>query len=62
MDGSIEAIVAKIYSGIGLATKKASDEAKVAELNSLKEPTVEDIFSEMCSEVHVEEEDLDIFN
>lgn len=62
MEGNIDAIVSKIYSGIGLATKKASDEAKVTELNSTKEITVEDIFSEMCSEVHVEEEDLDIFN
>lgn len=63
MEGNIDAIVAKIYAGIGLASKKASEEARVAEQNSVKEPTVEDIFSEMCSEVHVEEDDdLDIFN
>ena len=62
MEGNIDAIVNKIYAGIGLASKKASDEARVAEQNSAKDATVEDIFSEMCSEVHVEEEDLDIFN
>ena len=62
MEGNIEAIVSKIYAGIGLASKKASDEARVAEQNSIKEPTVEDIFSEMCTETHAEEEDLDIFN
>lgn len=62
MEGDIDAVVAKIYAGIGLATKKASEEARVAEQNSAKDVTVEDIFSEMCSEVHVEEEeDLNIF-
>lgn len=62
MDGDVEEIVNKIYAGIGEASKKAAD-AKIAEINSVKEPTVEDIFSEICSETHVEEdEDLDIFN
>lgn len=62
MEGNIDAIVAKIYAGIGLAFKKDSEEAKVAEQNSAKEPNIEDIFSEICTEVHVEDEDLDIFN
>lgn len=61
MDGDIQAIVSKIYAGIGEASKKASEEARNSEINSAKEPTIEDIFSEICSEVHVEE-DLDIFN
>ena len=62
MDGNVDAIVSKIYAGIGQASKKASEEARVAEQNSAKEATVEDIFSEMCTETHVEDEDLDIFN
>lgn len=62
MDGNVDAIVSKIYAGIGQASKKASEEARVAEQNSAKEATVEDIFSEMCTETHVEGEDLDIFN
>lgn len=62
MEGNIDAIVAKIYAGIGLAFKKDSDEAKIAEQNSAKEPNIEDIFSEICAETHVEDEDLDIFN
>lgn len=61
MDGEIQVIVSKIYAGIGKASKKASEDARIAEINSAKEPTIEDIFSEICSEVHVEE-DLDIFN
>lgn len=62
MEGNVEAIVNKIYAGIGEASKKAAAE-KIAEINSTKEPTVEDIFSEICSETTVEEnEDLDIFN
>lgn len=62
MDGNVDAIVSKIYEGIGQASKKASEEARVAEQNSAKDATVEDIFSEMCTETHVEDEDLDIFN
>lgn len=62
MEGNVEAIVNKIYAGIGEASKKAAEE-KIAEINSTKETTVEDIFSEICSETSVEEnEDLDIFN
>lgn len=62
MDGNVDAIVSKIYAGIGQASKKATEEARVAEQNSAKDATVEDIFSEMCTETHVEDEDLDIFN
>lgn len=62
MDGNVDTIVNKIFAGIGQASKKATEEAKVAEQNSAKDATVEDIFSEMCTETHVEDEDLDIFN
>lgn len=62
MDGNVDAIVSKIYEGIGQASKKATEEARVAEQNSAKDTTVEDIFSEMCTETHIEDEDLDIFN
>ena len=62
MDGNVDAIVNKIFAGIGQASKKAVEDAKIAEQNSAKEVAVEDIFSEMCTEVHVEEdEDLNIF-
>lgn len=62
MEGNIDVIVNKIYAGIGLASKKATEEARVAEINSAKEIEVEDIFSEMCSVAQVEEEeDLNIF-
>ena len=58
LEGSIEAIVSKIYAGIGQASKKASDEAKVAEQNSAKENNeVIDIFSEMCSEAQGDDEE-----
>lgn len=64
MDGNVESIVSKIYAGIGEASKKASEKARIAEINTKNEPTVEDIFSEICSEAYMnsEEEDLDIFN
>lgn len=62
MDGNVDAIVNKIFAGIGQASKKATEEARVAEQNSAKDATVENIFSEMCTETHVEDEDLDIFN
>ena len=65
LEGNIDAIVSKIYAGIGQASKKASDDAKVAEQNSEKENKeneVIDIFSEMCSEVqNDDEEDTNIF-
>lgn len=65
LEGNINAIVNKIYAGIGQAYKKADAEAKVAEQNSAKENKdneVIDIFSEMCSETQDnEEEDVNIF-
>ena len=65
LEGNIDAIVDKIYAGIGQASKKADAEAKVAEQNSAKENKdneVIDIFSEMCSETQDDnEEDVNIF-
>lgn len=65
LEGNIDAIVDKIYAGIGQASKKADSEAKVAEQNSAKENKdneVIDIFSEMCSETQDDnEEDVNIF-
>lgn len=65
LEGDIDSIVSKIYAGIGQASKKASNEAKVAEQNSAKEnkeTEVIDIFSEMCSETQAEDdEDTNIF-
>lgn len=65
LEGNIDSIVSKIYAGIGRVSKKASDEAKVAEQNSAKENKdneVVDIFSEMCSaEQDNEDEDVNIF-
>lgn len=65
LEGNIDAIVDKIYVGIGQASKKAVAEAKVAEQNSAKENKdneVIDIFSEMCSETQDnKEEDVNIF-
>lgn len=65
LEGNIDSIVSKIYAGIGQASKKASDEARVAEQNSAKENKdneVVDIFSEMCSaEQDNEDEDVNIF-
>lgn len=65
LEGNIDAIIDKIYAGIGQASKKADAEAKVAEQNSAKENKdneVIDIFSEMCSETqNADEEDVNIF-
>lgn len=66
LEGNIDAIVDKIYAGIGQASKKADAEAKVAEQNSAKENKdneVIDIFSEMCSEMQNAdvEDDVNIF-
>lgn len=65
LEGNIDAIVDKIYAGIGQASKKAIDEARVAEQNSAKdnkENEVIDIFSEMCAEAQgTDEEDVNIF-
>lgn len=65
LEGNVDVIVSKIFAGIGQASKKASDEARVAEQNSAednKENEVVDIFSEMCStEQDNAEEDINIF-
>lgn len=62
VDGDIDSIISKIYVGIGQKTKQA----KITEINTKKEEKVDvaDIFSEMCSGTHKEEdsdEDVNIF-
>lgn len=62
IDGDVEAIVSKIYAGIGQASKQASVAAQVAEMNSAKNVVLDDIFAEMNSVAHVEDkEDINIF-
>ncbi len=41
--------------------KKAESDAKIAEQNSIHDGSVEDIFSEVCSESHIDDEDTNIF-
>lgn len=60
LEGDVDAIVSKIYEGIGQASKKAADDAKVAEQNAAKENKELDIFSEVNS-TEVETEDTNIF-
>ncbi len=66
LEGNIETVVSKIYAGIGLASKKAENEARTSEQNSAKkkkEEEIIDIFSEMCSaEQNDEPEDINIFD
>lgn len=65
VSAEINSIKSKICMDIVAKQKKAENEAKIAEQNSVKEQNetkTEDIFSEMCTETHVEGEDLDIFN
>ena len=57
----INSIKSKICMNIVEAQKKAEADAKIAEQNSVKEDVVEDIFSEVCSESHEDEEDTNIF-
>ena len=58
----INSIKSKICMNIVAQQKKAEEETRIAEQNSMKEPKVEDIFSEMCSNTHTEEkEDINIF-
>lgn len=60
----INAIVDKICRNIVAEKKKAEADAKIAEQNSVKvhkETEVIDIFSEMCTETQVEDEDINIF-
>lgn len=60
LEGDINAIVSKIYAGIGQAQKKAAEDAKIAEQNSKKEDEKLDIFSEVNS-VEDDDEDVNIF-
>lgn len=57
----INSIKSKICMNIVESQKKAEADAKIAEQNSVKDDTVEDIFSEVCSESHEDEEDINIF-
>ena len=62
VSAEINSIKSKICMDIVANQKKAEAEAKIAEQNSVKESVVEDIFSEVCTESHIdEEEDLNIF-
>lgn len=61
MAGDVDAIVSKIYAGIGAASKKAEADAKVAEQNSANNETDLDIFSEVNSVEDVEDNDVNIF-
>ena len=58
MAGDVEAIVSKIYAGIGQASKET---AKVAEQNSANNETELDIFSEINSVEDAEDNDVNIF-
>lgn len=57
----INSIKSKICMNIVESQKKAEADAKIAEQNSVKNDVVEDIFSEVCSESHEDEEDTNIF-
>ena len=61
MAGDVDAIVSKIYAGIGAASKKAEADAKVVEQNSANNETDLDIFSEINSVEDVEDNDVNIF-
>lgn len=61
IDGDVNAIVDKIYAGIGQASKKAVEDAKIAEQNAAKENETIDIFSEVNSDNADNEEDTNIF-
>lgn len=61
MAGDVDAIVSKIYAGIGTAAKKAEADAKVAEQNAKKEDADLDIFSEVNSAEDESNEDVNIF-
>lgn len=62
MNGDIDAIVSRIYAGIGEASKKAESE-KIAEINSMNNKVeLEDIFSEMAPVDEKNDlEDINIF-
>lgn len=57
----INSIKSKICMNIVESQKKAEADAKIAEQNSVKDDTVEDIFSEVCSEHIADDEDTNIF-
>ena len=61
IDGNVDAIVSKIYAGIGQASKKAVEDAKIAEQNAAKENETIDIFSEVNSAEEESDEDVNIF-
>lgn len=63
IEGDVDVILNKIYAGIGIASKKAAEEARISEVNSQKdEVKIKDIFSEICAEeVEESEEDINIF-
>lgn len=61
MAGDVDAIVSKIYAGIGAASKKAEVDAKVAEQNSAKDDADLDIFSEVNSVEDTDDSDVNIF-
>jgi uncharacterized coiled-coil protein SlyX len=62
MAGDVDAIVNKIYAGIGAASKKAEADARVAEQNSAKDDADLDIFAEVNSAKNAEEDsDVNIF-
>lgn len=58
MAGDVDAIVSKIYAGIGQASKET---AKAAEQNSANNETELDIFSEINSVEDAEDDDVNIF-
>lgn len=60
LEGNVDAIVSKIYSCIGQASKKAEEDAKVAEQNAATEIKNLDIFSEVNS-TEEDSEDVNIF-
>lgn len=61
MSGDVDAIVNKIYAGIGTAAKKAEADAKVAEQNSVNNDADLDIFSEINSVEDDSNADINIF-
>lgn len=60
LEGDVDAIVSKIYAGIGQTQKQADADAKIAEQNSKKDDEKLDIFAEVNS-VEDDDEDVNIF-
>ena len=61
LEGNVEAIVSKIYAGIGESTKQTELNSKTSEQNSEKVNETIDIFSEINSVEEESEEDTNIF-